>query len=172
MARHKPSATSGIQPNLPITPMLDMAFQLLMYFIMTFNPADLEGQMDLAMPLDPVVAAPTQPKDPKPADPNPTIEIPADITVSVGTQLDPANIGNLSSIQIQSRAGDKNINNLTELKKELIAARDKVQNKESIKLQGHGKLKWSAVIEVMDTIRDAGFNNISFAAPPDFGQAR
>jgi biopolymer transport protein ExbD len=172
MARHRPSTTSGIEPNLPITPMLDMSFQLLMYFIINFNPADLEGQMDLAMPMDPVTPSPTQPKDPPPPDKNPTIEIPADITVVVGTQLDGANVGLASSFQLQSRSGDRNIGNFTDLKKELMEAREKVQNKEAIKLQAHGKLKWSEAIKVMDTIRDAGFNNINFVAPPDFGQAR
>src|ERR1700739_4364734 len=35
---------------IPITPMLDMAFQLLTFFIFTYNPSALEGQMELAMP--------------------------------------------------------------------------------------------------------------------------
>jgi biopolymer transport protein ExbD len=172
MSRHKPSATSGIEPNLPITPMLDMSFQLLMYFIINFNPADLEGQMDLALPLDPVSPAKKEP-DPKAAPAkDDTLEIPADLTVVVGTQLDGANVGLASSFQLQSRSGDRNIGNFSDLKKELTDAREKAQNKEAIKLQAHGKLKWSEAIKVMDTIRDAGFNNISFVAPPDFMQAR
>ena len=35
---------------LPITPMLDMTFQLLFFFIMNFNPVDIEGQLDAALP--------------------------------------------------------------------------------------------------------------------------
>src|SRR5204863_9650206 len=36
---------------LPITPMLDMSFQLLAFFILTFRPSNaLEGQMDMALP--------------------------------------------------------------------------------------------------------------------------
>jgi biopolymer transport protein ExbD len=41
------SATSeGVNLGIIITPMLDMAFQILAFFIMTFHPAALEGHID------------------------------------------------------------------------------------------------------------------------------
>jgi biopolymer transport protein ExbD len=46
---HKPG-TEFVEPELPITPMLDMSFQLLAFFILTFNPAPTEGQIALALP--------------------------------------------------------------------------------------------------------------------------
>src|SRR5438067_13564030 len=39
-----------VDPDLPITPMLDMSFQLLAFFIFTFRPAPTEGQILLALP--------------------------------------------------------------------------------------------------------------------------
>lgn len=42
----------------PVAPMLDMAFQLLAFFIMTFQPASNELQIDLELP----VASPTMPR--------------------------------------------------------------------------------------------------------------
>jgi biopolymer transport protein ExbD len=39
-----------VAPDLPITPMLDMSFQLLAFFIFTFRPAPTEGQILLALP--------------------------------------------------------------------------------------------------------------------------
>ncbi len=42
--------TDFVEPDLPITPMLDMSFQLLAFFIMTFKPADTEGQIALTLP--------------------------------------------------------------------------------------------------------------------------
>ncbi len=48
---HKPG-TDFVEPDLPITPMLDMSFQLLAFFILTFNPAPTEGQIALALPQD------------------------------------------------------------------------------------------------------------------------
>jgi biopolymer transport protein ExbD len=46
--------SDGTTPEvaLPVTPMLDVAFQLLFFFIMTFHPADLEGQIELSLPPD------------------------------------------------------------------------------------------------------------------------
>lgn len=41
-----------VEPDLPITPMLDMSFQLLAFFIFTFRPAPTEGQLALALPKD------------------------------------------------------------------------------------------------------------------------
>ncbi|MBX9622216.1 MAG: biopolymer transporter ExbD [Gemmataceae bacterium] len=41
-----------VDPDLPITPMLDMSFQLMAFFIFTFRPAPTEGQIVLALPKD------------------------------------------------------------------------------------------------------------------------
>lgn len=52
MLRHtrKKPKTDFVDPDLPITPMLDMSFQLLAFFIMTFKPTDVEGQIALTLP--------------------------------------------------------------------------------------------------------------------------
>ena len=50
MSRHKTIKTGHVEPDLPITPMLDMSFQLLAFFLMTFNPTPTEGHLDLALP--------------------------------------------------------------------------------------------------------------------------
>ncbi|MBM3992866.1 MAG: hypothetical protein FJ303_01730 [Planctomycetes bacterium] len=39
-------SSPGVQIGLIITPFLDMAFQILSFFIMTYNPAALEGHID------------------------------------------------------------------------------------------------------------------------------
>jgi biopolymer transport protein ExbD len=49
--RHR-AGTDHVQPDLPITPMLDMSFQLLAFFIMTFKPVPTEGQIALTLPKD------------------------------------------------------------------------------------------------------------------------
>src|SRR5262249_12270483 len=51
MARkHKSEGGLDLELGIVITPMLDMAFQLLAFFVMTFNPSALEGAMDLNLP--------------------------------------------------------------------------------------------------------------------------
>ena len=50
MGRHKRMGTEQVEADLPITPMLDMSFQLLAFFIMTFHPAPTEAQIAMTLP--------------------------------------------------------------------------------------------------------------------------
>src|SRR4051794_13625176 len=92
---------------LPITPMLDMAFQLLTFFILTYHPSGMEGQMDLSLPSEDTKAA--QKKE----DVNPTskpdkdqaIDLPADLTVVIRTQQDNIHTGVISDLTVQDSSG-------------------------------------------------------------------
>ena len=44
--------TDFVEPDLPITPMLDMTFQLLAFFIFTFKPQNSEAKIALTLPED------------------------------------------------------------------------------------------------------------------------
>ncbi len=161
---------AGPEPTLPVTPMLDMAFQLLAFFVMTYHPSDLEGQMDLSLPSEAITKAekkedidPNVKPDPKP------LELPANLTVLVRTQQDGFNNGRISALTLQDESGPQPVDNLDKLKDELKKRRETVENKENIKIQADGKLKWESVIQVMDVCQQAGFKNISFVPPPDFG---
>src|SRR5437763_16064991 len=88
--------------TLAITPMLDMAFQLLFFFIATFNPvAASEGQMDLSLPAKSDAAAP-DPKEvqPKAQSHKNDIDIPTDVTISLRGLQVPKFAGEVSSITI------------------------------------------------------------------------
>src|SRR5205085_12633268 len=90
---------AGPEVELPITPMLDMAFQLLAFFIFTYHPSDLEGQMELNLPDKPDNRAADIPDNPQPnmmADQPPDVE--ADITVVLRTQHDGRHDGDISQI--------------------------------------------------------------------------
>jgi len=50
MSRKRRLITDEVVADLPITPMLDMSFQLLAFFIMTFKPAPTEGQIAMQLP--------------------------------------------------------------------------------------------------------------------------
>ena len=50
--RRRRVGTDHVTPDLPITPMLDMSFQLLAFFIMTFKPAPTEGHIAMTLPKD------------------------------------------------------------------------------------------------------------------------
>ncbi len=49
--------------DVPITPMLDMAFQLLTFFVMTFNPTPVEVQYTMNLLPGKPVAQPDAPTD-------------------------------------------------------------------------------------------------------------
>jgi biopolymer transport protein ExbD len=48
--RRRRQGTDFVEPDLPITPMLDMSFQLLAFFIMSFKPMPTEGQISVNLP--------------------------------------------------------------------------------------------------------------------------
>jgi biopolymer transport protein ExbD len=164
---------AGLEPTLPITPMLDMAFQLLAFFIFTYHPSDLEGQMDLSLPSEAV----SQAKDKDTVDPTAKsdkekpLELPADLTVIIHTAHDGVNDGTISALEVENRAGKDPVpydNKLQQLRDYLKKQHATAENKDAIKVQGEGKLKWESIVKVMDACRDAGFPNISFVPPPDF----
>ena len=50
MSKKHKNETEDVAVELPITPMLDMSFQLMAFFIFTFKPAPSEGQIAMSLP--------------------------------------------------------------------------------------------------------------------------
>jgi len=161
----------GIEPdiNQVITPMLDLAFQVLLFFIMTYHPSQLEeGQMDLLLP----DSAQTQAAKQEDANPQLSmpgdLELPAEVTVVVKTQQGTGDQGTISEITVQERQGAKSLGKRADsLSKYLESARKGLSNQNDIKIQADSKLKYRYVMEVMDMCSRAGFKNVSFGPPPD-----
>jgi biopolymer transport protein ExbD len=164
---------------LPITPMLDMAFQLLAFFIMTYSSTSLEGQLDLALPSgdgkDGIVA-------PGPAVAPP--DFPSDLTIIVRALQEGEHAGNISAISVRSIAGapvpiqpvrkavrprrveqQEEADLLDGLAAYLQEARKTIEHKDAIKVQAAGRTRIKNVLRVMDICRANGFNRISFAPP-------
>jgi biopolymer transport protein ExbD len=156
-----------VKVEIPITAMLDMTFQMLIFFIMNFNPSDLEGQMDMALPakIENISQEKDNP-DPKASDPEPETKLPADLTVLARTDRDGPNKGKLRELVVRDKSGDTVIPNLEQLTAHLNNAKDQLSNKEEVKIDADSQLRWSAVVEVMDACRKAGFNT-GFGPPPD-----
>jgi biopolymer transport protein ExbD len=158
--------------QLPITPMLDMAFQLLAFFIFTYHPSGLETQMDLALPANEAKAKDKESVNPNvESHPTPDIDLPVDLTVIVTTPDGP-NRGDIASVDLLEAQGgrtsipgpvEKLLPNLTEVltkkKTEIASGRD------AIKLQADKDIRWAKIVAVMDSCRSAGYKDISFAMP-------
>jgi biopolymer transport protein ExbD len=152
---------------LPITPMLDMAFQLLAFFIFVYHPSDLEGQMDLNLPEKQEAKADTPPDNPVQSDKDEPPIVEADITVVLRTQHDGQRDGEISQILIREGPDEVPVDSPEALLKQLTERRKGLNNKEGVKIQGDGRLKWSKIVQIMDVCRKAGFKDVGFAPPPD-----
>jgi biopolymer transport protein ExbD len=162
----------GSKVTLPITPMLDMTFQLLFFFIMSFNPSPIEGQMDMSLPADAEAVAKDQ-KDVKKDSKTDKVpdDFPSDLTVKVRTRIDGTNDGEISALSVSAMGGtEQPMDDIAALKRYLTTKREGLTNKESLKLQGDGKLKVRHIMAVMDACRQCGFVNISMVPPEDLGR--
>jgi len=153
---------------LPITPMLDMAFQLLTFFIFTYNPSGMEGQFDLSLPSEAEAQAKEMKEPPPPSSDDTPPKIEADVTVVVEAVTDDVNRGEIAKIHLKQNSGTVTVGDLKELFDKLKQANETASEKETVKIQPHSKLKWSNVVLVADTCRKAGFKNVSFVEPPGF----
>lgn len=169
--------TGDTKVDVPITPMLDMTFQLLFFFVLNYNPSAMEGQMDLSLPTPKdMVKNASKPEKPSemPGDEEPPEE-PPEVTVVVKTQHDGRSDGVISQVSILSNAGETPVptpnGKLDQLVDQLKKMRDDpaLINKKDVKLQGDSRLKWEAIVRVRDACQQAGFTNASFAPPPDLG---
>jgi biopolymer transport protein ExbD len=168
---------------LPITPMLDMAFQLLTFFIFTYHPSALEGQMDFSMPpptADTQASSAMDVKKDTPSLKQEDPDLPKDILlVKAGTQHNGTDDGKICSVTVQGTAGTRTVSvekhSLDELVKYLTEARKdlppdpKTQEPTTlIKIQGDSKLTWGEMVRLMDACREAGFSTHKFVQPTDF----
>jgi biopolymer transport protein ExbD len=160
---------AGPEVTLPITPMLDMAFQLLFFFIVNFNPTDLEGQMDLSLPSEAEKAAHKREDQDPTSKADKEMDFPSDLTVKVRTQQDGIHDGDISALFVRNiNSKEEPVDGLRGLHDYLVKAKESVSNKEAIKIQGDGKLKIKSMLKVMDVCRKAGFKNVSFVQPEDY----
>jgi biopolymer transport protein ExbD len=183
MSRRGKSA-ENTEVQLPITPMLDMAFQLLTFFIFTYHPSAMEGQMDFSIPPPQkdarAASAPEVKADQKPEtkeDKEPDLA-PDVLTVKATTAHDNVNDGNIVALSVEGGAGSKPVSvdkNLTDLVKYLQEARkglsrDPKTNEPTslIKIQGDSRLYWKEIIRLIDACNAAGFSNQKFVPPSGF----
>lgn len=127
--------------DIPVTPMLDMAFQLLTFFILTFKPAPVEGQIEVKMP-------PPKPVTQKSAGGAGSSNAPADAGVSslVISALPNAN-GGLGSMAV----GEVQVNSLDALDGRLrTVLMDESSPFEQVIVQVGSNLKYEELMKVID----------------------
>ena len=158
MSRRNPAPDGKIA--LPITPMLDMTFQLLFFFIMNFNPADLEGQMEAALPAQDRIVDGRDGAVP-PNAPGPVFA--SDLTVEIRTGRDG---GGISALSVRGADGKSvPIADLDALAKHLAARRAASNNADAIKIRADARLSIEHLMKVIDICKGAGFTNTALLSP-------
>jgi biopolymer transport protein ExbD len=159
--KKKRSVAEPVKADLPITPMLDMSFQLLTFFVFTFRPTPMEGQLSLFLPKEAGNATSMEA-------PPITDEVSEEFTIEVRS----TNLGDIASIKMKTPAGETNLgadpkNLQSELKK---IARPAGQKPPKIKIESANELKYARIIEIMDLCIRAGFDQVGVVPIPGAAQ--
>jgi biopolymer transport protein ExbD len=188
-SRHHGDGGGGVALALIITPMLDMSFQILSFFIMTYHPSALEGHINGAL-VPPTKTAVHGKESNKPEEnllPDTEPELEASLSVLVkavpkgGPNEHERSDGQPTAIYIKNKEdteatlvaddGDPNIEaslrKLTaRLKSVLTAGGNTAAMKGNIRLDCQGDLKHQYVMQIYDACKQSGFQNVAFVAPP------
>jgi biopolymer transport protein ExbD len=151
--KRKRKTAEAVEPDLPITPMLDMSFQLLFYFVVTFKVVPTEAQIPLALPKEDGGPAPTLP----------TVleDEPEEVVVQVTSTA-----GGIGGITLRSgkavAEGEKLGANPAALYTRLQElAKTAGQKGSKLRLEMADELSYANVIKLVDESRRAGFERVS-----------
>jgi biopolymer transport protein ExbD len=153
---------------LPITPMLDMTFQLLFFFIVTFNPSkevsrppQLLAEEQSKQAVDPKNINPLTKPDDRRILPKSTFTLAVErrdagddktLLVSLST-------GGNETFNLETEKGTQDcIDRLTQLF-------EKSGDSPSLTLETKGETKWKDMVQARDACLEAGFRDIRFAKP-------
>jgi len=139
---------------LPITPMLDMSFQLLFYFVVTFKVTPTEGQIPLALP--------REEGGPSAAVPSLSDDEPEEVVV----QVTASDVGGIAGITLRSGRAVVDAEKLGADTGALYArlqalAKTAGQKGSRLRLEMAEALNYQFVIKLIDEARRAGFERVS-----------
>lgn len=148
--------------DLPVTPMLDMAFQLLTFFLLTYHPSSLEGQLPLTLAGgDRHGGCPVDGIDEEPRNDQP-------LAINVKAQLAGSGRGAIVQVAVDTPGGALTFAGVREVREYLKNLHKDPLSPRSIMLRADEALKYGCLMDVVDACRQAGFEQVSFAAPSEF----
>ncbi len=150
-SRHRRQATEATTPDLPITPMLDMSFQLMAFFILTFRPMPSEAQLPLALPKEEGAAAATARPDP----------LSPDDSEELVVQVYAADNGSPLELFAAPRTGSVSLGKDTAalvpyLKEKVVGGKAP-----KLRLEIGDRLNYQYVVKLIDEARRAGYDRVS-----------
>jgi biopolymer transport protein ExbD len=171
--RGMPPTDGGVNLAVIITPFLDMAFQLLAFFIMTYNPSALEGHVKGSLE-PPSAGAIDRDRKPKAGGESPVLEETAVVTiqaVKAGQTEGMKHGGEPRRISLK-RIEDADSTTLVDADtgleeglRKLHRALKQGGSPETVRIVGDGDLHHHFVLRVYDVCKEAGCRNVAFVAP-------
>jgi biopolymer transport protein ExbD len=171
----KRTAKAPSEVALPVTPMLDLAFQLLFYFVATFQPSSAqEGEMNLILPARSVPRAHVpERQSPETGPEKEVIDDRAVVTISLRGYKDPLNRGLISYLTIRTdNINDEEVKGTEQEREQQLAERlGKVKRPQeekgtalTVRVAAESVVRWSEVMRVMDVCYRAGCR-VRFVSP-------
>ena len=143
----------------PVTPMLDMAFQLLAFFIITFKPPTAETHIDLDLPATPV-ALPSASRGA--AQPIPARNVDTDLENDLLVRAEADDLGDLKALKL----GEAPIPDLATLGKRLRLYTQLLEGKPlRVRLVADDSLRYEPAARIIATCSAAGVSAIRLTPP-------
>jgi biopolymer transport protein ExbD len=153
---HRKKRKPDEEVTIPITPMLDMAFQLLTFFILTYRPAPSEGQFSMnLLPSSPATdfraAATAEATAPNDSVPAALRTLPTVLRAGAGGQLGRVTLG------------EQDIQGMAALKKELnTILKDPTLPFDQALIKVDPNLRYAELMQVIDVFSSLKVTKISF----------
>jgi biopolymer transport protein ExbD len=142
----------------PVTPMLDMAFQLLAFFILTFNPST-ETHLDLDLPATPA-ALPSAPQGE--ARTTPARNVDTDLENDLLIRAEADDLGDLKAL----RLGEAPLSDLSMLGSRLRRYMQLMEGRPlRVRLVADDRLRYEPVARIIATCETAGVSAIRLSQP-------
>ena len=157
MAIRKKKSRNDEDVDIPITPMLDMAFQLLTFFVLTYRPTPTEGQFSMnLLPASPATDFRAQSQAEAAAAND---SLPA-VLRTLPTVLRAGEAGLLGRVTI----GESDVQGMEALKRELdVILKDPTLPFDQALIRVDPNLKYSELMQVIDVFSSLKVTKISFA---------
>ena len=149
--------------DFPVTPMLDMAFQLLAFFVLTFRTPTTESRLDLYLPAAPV-ALPGSPKGQARATPPKRADLDLENDLKIRAEAD--DLGDLKALKL----GDAPIFGLENLAEKLRRYATVLEGKPlRVRIVADDRLRYEVAAGIIGTCNAAGVASIRLADPGTSG---
>ncbi len=154
---HRPVPPEEVQ--FPVTPMLDMAFQLLAFFVLTFQAPSAETYLDLFLPTTPVAPPGTARGK---ALPTPARRVDTDLENDLWLRVEADDLGDMKSLRLDE-ASLPDLETLGDRLRRYVTIREGRPLR--IRIVADELLRYEEAVRVMAICASAGVATIRLANP-------